>query len=73
MQAQQTTAANLPMMDFAKTVTLIALEEAGFKVIMMAVAAAAAAEGEVVGATVTTDILVGFQSMWASLNTPSTY
>ena len=68
MQAQQTTAAGLPMMDFAKTVTLIALEVAGSKVVTKAVAAEEAEEGEVAGETVTTDILVGFQSMLASLS-----
>ena len=72
MQAQQTTVANLPMMDFAKTVTLIALEVAASKVVMMVVADEEVAVGEAVEATVTIDILVEFQSMLASLNIWST-
>ena len=69
MQAQQTIVASLPMTDFAKTATLIALEVAASKVIMRAVVDEEVAAGEAAEAIVTTDILVGFQSMLAPLNT----
>ena len=66
MQAQQTIAANLPMMGFAKTVIPIELAVAEFKGTSMVVAEEEAVGGEVAEATVMTDTHVGSRSMLKS-------